>query len=223
MRTVDILPLRAYGRRCTLGRQRVQPSGGVPCFRAASQCWESLPRGAARSSRAIHPRVVMAVAGDMAARLVIGLMRWRRPRRVAPGLTARAAFSMLPPDVQAAVTAALREEEDSIQALHAKQADRPGRARATPAAVPPYLFVVRSDKPGTFSSLRKLAWTRPDLLGVVFDRRWMGERRSQGQPERTGRRCAERRRPAPERSWTTAWFRARRARCALGDLFRRRA
>ena len=70
---------------------------------------------------------------------------------------------------------ALREEEDSIQALHAEQADRPDRARATPAAVPPYLFVVRSDKPGTFSSLRKLAWTRPDLLGVVFDRRWMGE------------------------------------------------
>ena len=107
---------------------------------------------------------------------------------------------MLPPDVQAAVTAALQEEAGSIQG------DRPGRARETPAAVPPYLFVVRSDKPGTFSSLRKLAWTRPDLLGVVFDRRWMGERRSQGQPERTGRRCAERRRPAPERSWTTRGF-----------------
>ena len=162
-----------------------------------------LPRG---PSRAIHPRVVVAVAGGMAARLVSGLMRWRRSRRVAPGRTARAAFSMLPPDVQAAVTAALREEEDSIQALHAKQADRPDRARATPAAVPPYLFVVRSDKPGTFSSLRKLAWTRPDLLGVVFDRRWMGERRSQGQPERTGRRCAERRRPEPERSWTRRGF-----------------
>ena len=142
----------------------------------------------------------------LAARLVSGLMRWRRSRRVAPGRTARAAFSMLPPDVQTAVTAALREEEDSIQALYAKQADWPDRARATPAAVPPYLFVVRSDKPGTFSSLRKLAWTRPDLLGVVFDRRWMGERRSQGQPQRTGRRCAERRRPEPERSWTRRGF-----------------
>jgi len=111
---------------------------------------------------------------------------------------------MLPSDVQAAVTAALRE--DSIQAPHAKQAHRPNRARATPTAVPPYLFVVRSDKSGTFSSLRKLVWTRPDLLGVVFDRRWMGERRRQRQPERTGRRCAERRRPAPEQSWTTRGF-----------------
>ena len=157
-------------------------------------------------SRGIYPRVVVAVAGGMAARLVIGPISRQRPRRVAPGRTVRAALSMLPPDVQAAVTAALREEEDSIQALHAKQAHRPGRARATPAAVPPYLFVVRSDKPGTFSSLRKLAWTRPDLLGVVFDRRWMGERRSQRQPERTDRRCAERRRPAPERSWTRRGF-----------------
>jgi tripartite-type tricarboxylate transporter receptor subunit TctC len=106
---------------------------------------------------------------------------------------------MLPPDVQAAVTAALREEEDSIQALYAKQADRPGRARATPAAVPPYLFVVRSDI-GIFSSLCELAWTRPDLLGVVFDRRSMNERRSRS------RRYAERRRPEPERSWTRWGF-----------------
>jgi hypothetical protein len=116
---------------------------------------------------------------------------------------------MLPPDVQTAVAAALREEQTSIQTLHAKPAHRSPRGRApvpTPAEVPPYLFVVRSDKTGTFSSLRELAWSRPDLLGAVFDRRWMGERRSQHRPKRTERRCAERRRPAPERSWTKRGF-----------------
>jgi hypothetical protein len=130
-----------------------------------------LPRG---RSRAIHPRVVVAVAGGVAARLVSGVMRWRRSRRVAPGRTARAAFSMLPPDVQAVITAPFE---------------------------------------------RKSTRSRPARTSV-FDRRWMGERRSKGRPERTGRRCAERRRPEPERSWTRRGSsRPLRPR----DLLRRRA
>jgi hypothetical protein len=71
---------------------------------------------------------------------------------------------------------------------------------------PPYLFVVRAGQALTFRSLRELAWVRPDLLGVVFDRRWMGERRGHDRPGHAERRCAQRRRTLPESNWTRRGF-----------------
>ena len=107
---------------------------------------------------------------------------------------------------------ALREEEYSIQALHAKQADRPDRARATPAAVPPYLFVVRSDKPGTFSSLRKLAGpARTSSASSSIDAGWASDAAKAGRSARAdGAPSAG----GQNRSGAGLGV-ARRARCAL--------
>ena len=118
------------------------------------------------------PAVIVCLA--ITALLVIGI---RRRHAAPPGRTARAAMPMLPADVQAAVTEALRDQEDSTQVREMGSAGGSGRVwrAVAPAEVPPYLFVVRSGQVLTFNSLRELAWTRPDLLGVVFDRRWMGD------------------------------------------------
>lgn len=115
---------------------------------------------------------------------------------------------MLPQNVQAAVTAALRDQETLTQSLVGESAERLGRARkpVPPAEVPPYLFVVRSGQVLTFMSLRELAWVRQDLLGVAFDRRWMGERRSQRQPGHAERRRGERRGQTPEATWIKRGF-----------------
>ena len=90
-----------------------------------------------------------------------------------------------------AVEAALREDQP-----------RP----RVPAPDPPYVFVVRHDQSQTFSSLRDLAWTRPDLIGVCFDRRWIGERRNQPLLGYAERRRGERREAEPTPSWTTQGF-----------------
>jgi hypothetical protein len=149
--------------------------------------------------------------GSVGALLLLGLIG-RRPVHVpGAGRTVRAALPLLPPDVQSAVATALRaqEAERTVPPLGAERAGSTAGPRvraAVPAAVPPYLFVVRQDQSNTFSSLRDLAWSRPDLLGVTFDRRWMGDRRCKREPGRAERRCAERRRDSVERSWTRHGF-----------------
>ena len=151
---------------------------------------------------------VVAV-GSVGALFLLGLMGRRTLRVAGFGRTIRKALPMLPPDVRTAVTAALREHEKLIAAGEATPADQPARAEspvAVPASVPPYLFVVRQDQPRAFSSLRDLAWSRPDLLGVVYDRRWMGDRRCKLEPGGAERRRAERRRAGPGRSWTRLGF-----------------
>lgn len=139
---------------------------------------------------------------------MIGLGRRWRQNAPGSGRTVQSAISMLPQNIQAAVTAALRDPEKLTRSLGMQSTERPdrGRAPAPPAEVPPYLFVVRSGQALTFNSLRGLAWARPDLLGVVFDRRWMGERRGQNRPGHAERRRAERRGPTPEAAWTKRGF-----------------
>jgi hypothetical protein len=116
---------------------------------------------------------------------------------------------MLPPDVRTAVATAFQEHESLLDVRDGVTADQAAlgvRRVAVPAAVPPYLFVVRHDRPDAFSSLRELAWSRPDLLGVVFDRRWMGDRRCKHESGRAERRSSERRRAATVRSWDKLGF-----------------
>jgi hypothetical protein len=107
---------------------------------------------------------------------------------------------MLPPHVQAAVKRSLLAgHEPSV-------AERANREQGTPRAplAPPYLFIVRSGRSPTFRSLRELSWVRPDLLGVVFDRRWRGQRRTRDDRVSAERRRAERRRVQP--NWTRSGF-----------------
>jgi hypothetical protein len=155
---------------------------------------------------------VLGPEGPIAPGLAVLLSALLGHRRDLPGIgsnrTVRVALPMLPPEIQQAISAALRERE-APPAPDASAAARAGRDKAprpAPAAAPPYLFVVRSDQSGTFSALRELAWSRPDLLGVAFDRRWMGERRSRRDPGWPERRRGERRRPEPEPSWSKLGF-----------------
>jgi hypothetical protein len=135
---------------------------------------------------------IETLAGKERRRVIPPIRRWDL-RGFAFRRASWAAVRMLPPDVQAAIAAALRQDADTRQAFE-------------PAATPPYLFAVRYDRPGVFKSLRHLAWARPDLLGVVFDRRWMGERRNRHEPGHGERRCGERRCSVPEPTWTTMGF-----------------
>ena len=124
----------------------------------------------------------------------------RRRSRAAPlGRTGSRALALLPSHVQAAVRESLHAtHENSTQARPSLE---PGSAAALE---PPYLFVVKKGQSPTFTSLRELAWVRPDLLGVVFDRRWMGQRRTQNHPTSIERRRAARRRAGPD--WTKSGF-----------------
>ena len=125
-----------------------------------------------------------------------------------PGVrrVARAALSMLPEDVRAAVTAVLRADSLQTPDLTAAGGPESVGARPVPAANPPYLFVVHHDHPQAFSVLRDLAWTRPDLLGVVFDRRWMGDRRCRREVRREERRSGDRRRSPAAGVWNALGF-----------------
>ena len=125
----------------------------------------------------------------------------RRRSGAAPlGRTGWRALALLPSPVQAAVRESLHaQQEDSTQARSSLE---PGSAAAE--LKPPYLFVVKKGRSPTFTSLRELAWVRPDLVGVVFDRRWMGQRRTQNHPTSTERRRAARRRAPPD--WTKSGF-----------------
>jgi hypothetical protein len=125
----------------------------------------------------------------------------RRRSGAAPlGRTGWRALTLLPPHVQAAVRESLHaQHEKSTQATSSLE-----QGSAAAALKPPYLFVVKKGQSPTFTSLRELAWVRPDLVGVVFDRRWMGQRRTQNHPTSTERRRAARRRAAPD--WTKSGF-----------------
>jgi hypothetical protein len=114
---------------------------------------------------------------------------------------------MLPPDVQAAVRAVLREENDPARVTDAGKLDRPSAPTPAPSASPPpYLFVVRAGEVLAFNSLRTLTRARPDLLGVLFDRRWREERRGSRLATAVERRRADRRRPMMAASWVEHGF-----------------
>jgi hypothetical protein len=111
------------------------------------------------------------------------LLSWR---------TARVAARMLPPDVRAAIAAVKRQSV--------------GTRAFTPATAPRYLFTVRTDRPRVFESLQRMARARPDLVGVVLDRRWLGERRHRHEPGYPERRGGERRCSVPDGTWTRRGF-----------------
>jgi hypothetical protein len=83
---------------------------------------------------------------------VIGLFRLRRRHAAPPGDTTRAAMPMLPPDIQAAINAVLRDQDDPAHVLDTRKLDPPSRAPAAVASAspPPYLFVVRAGEVLTF-------------------------------------------------------------------------
>ena len=92
-------------------------------------------------------RITGLVAGSMTTFLGVGL-----PRRLSlPGIGSdrivRAALHMLPPEIQMAVEAALREDQP-----------RP----RVPAPDPPYVFVVRHDQSQTFKA--SATWRGPGRI-----------------------------------------------------------
>jgi hypothetical protein len=115
---------------------------------------------------------------------------------------------MLPAAVRAALAEALWDPADSAPIRGDGSADRPdgGRGAATPAGVAPYLFVVQAGEVFTFNSLRSLTWARPDLLGVVFDRRQTVERRQRRESGHAERRRSVRRHAKPMPSWAKRGF-----------------
>lgn len=141
------------------------------------------------------------------ARRLSRMMGFRlRRRHAAPTAdTTRAAMPMLPPEVQAAIRARLRDEDDPARVLDRGKLDPLSGAPAA-TSPPPYLFVVRAGEVLTFNSLRTLVRARPDLLGVVFDRRWRDERRGLQPAAALERRRAQRRRPRPVASWVEQGF-----------------
>jgi hypothetical protein len=54
--------------------------------------------------------------------------------------------------------------------------------------------------------LQQMARARPDLVGVVLDRRWLGERRHRHEPGYPERRGGERRCAVPDGTWTRRGF-----------------
>src|SRR5262245_27647331 len=137
---------------------------------------------------------------------VIGLFRARRRHAAPPGDTTRAALPMLPPDVRAAIAAVLRDQDGAADAPRKVDPQSRVSAAGPPGSPPPYLFVVRTGEGLTFNSLRTLSRARPDLVGVVFDRRWMDERHRHAQPGQGERHRIERRRPTPAPGWVEHGF-----------------
>ena len=123
---------------------------------------------------------------------MISFGKWRRNDAARARKIIQAAIAKLPPHVQAEITATLRDQ------------DPPTVTRA--ATAPAYLFVVRAGKTRTFNAIREVAWARPDLLGVTFDRRWMGERRRQPRAGPVERRTTERRSAEVDREWARRGF-----------------
>ncbi len=105
----------------------------------------------------------------------------------------RAALAKLPQHVQLEVAATLRDHEGPA----------PG---AAVAESPPYVFVVRFGKTRTFNAIRQMASARPDLLGVTFERRWIGERRRQQRSGQVDGRKAQRRSPDLDQDWVRLGF-----------------
>jgi hypothetical protein len=117
----------------------------------------------------------------------------RRGDAALPSRIVQAAIAKLPRPVQAQVLAALHEEGEP-------------RSHAPVPDTPPYVFVVKAGKTLTFHAIREIAWARPDLLGVTFDRRWMGDRRLQERPGHVERRRAQRRSSALDSTWVQRGF-----------------
>jgi S1-C subfamily serine protease len=119
--------------------------------------------------------------------------RWRRSNAAHARHVVRAALAKLPRHVQLEVAATLR----------APVGPAPGLAVSE---TPPYVFVVRFGKTRTFNAIRQMAWARPDLLGVTFERRWMGERRRQQRSGQVEGRKSQRRSPDLDGDWVRRGF-----------------
>ena len=74
------------------------------------------------------------------------------------------------------------------------------------AQSPRYVFVVKAGKPLTFNALREVASPRPDLVGVTFDRRWMGDRRLQQGSGHVEQRRHQRRSRTVDSEWLRSGF-----------------
>ena len=68
------------------------------------------------------------------------------------------------------------------------------------------MFVVKPGKVLTFNAIREVAWARPDLLGVTFERRWMGDRRVQQRLGHVERRKSQRRSASVDGDWLRRGF-----------------
>lgn len=108
-----------------------------------------------------------------------------RPRRERARVR-EAALGLLPPHVRRTVEASPAGPPETTGFL----ASPAGAAAPGP---PPYLFVVQRWRNPAFEVLRELAWTHPDLIETIWDRRWIGDRRLGRQAVATDRRGAERR------------------------------
>lgn len=119
--------------------------------------------------------------------------RWRRSNVAHARHVVRAALAKLPRHVQLEVAATLRDHAGPPPGLVVSE-------------TPPYVFVVRFGKSRTFNAIRQIAWARPDLLGVTFERRWMGDRRHQQRSGQVDGRKAQRRSPDLDRDWVRRGF-----------------
>ncbi len=124
---------------------------------------------------------------------MIRFYRWGRSDAARARRIVRAAIGKLPRQVQLEVTAALRD-----------YIEPPPRSPA--AESPPYVFVVKPGKVLTFNAIREVAWARPDLLGVTFERRWMGDRRVQQRLGHVERRKNQRRSASVDSDWLRRGF-----------------
>lgn len=110
------------------------------------------------------------------------------------------ALRSLPPRARQSLASGGEVPPTTIPAVNASPGD---------VAVPdgqPFLFVVRHAETDVFSALRDLAWTRPDLVRVIWDRRWIGERRGNARSVNVERRRGERRRASVPASWAELGF-----------------
>ena len=107
----------------------------------------------------------------------------------------RVAIAKLPRDIQSELMAAALGEDPSGQPPESSAAHSPR-----------YVFVVKAGKPLTFNALREVASPRPDLLGVTFDRRWMGDRRLQQGSGHVEQRRRQRRSRTVDSEWLRSGF-----------------
>ena len=107
----------------------------------------------------------------------------------------RVAIAKLPRNIQSELMTA---------ALGADPSGQPPESSA--AHSPRYVFVVKAGKPLTFNALREVASPRPDLLGVTFDRRWMGDRRLQQGSGHVEQRRRQRRGRTVDSEWLRSGF-----------------
>jgi len=90
---------------------------------------------------------------------MIRFYRWGRSDAARARRIVKAAIAKLPREIQLEVTAALRDYIEPPRRLPAAEA-------------PPYVFVVKEGRILAYNAIREMAWARPDLLGVTFERRW---------------------------------------------------